>query len=870
VSPVVSLGTPLYSSAWSAHPGPFQTPNGLFIVLRGGTGEVQMRRSTDAGLTWAAYGPAWTPGTQALMSACAVGSVLYVLSADQAQVVSNRFDTGTGTWGGHQTVVTFGTQPASGAVAVAATSDGRIVAAYNGDAYRTMGTNYQRTYYRVGTIGAGGAVTWGAELSLDTLGTATTTSGAQVRGIAHGASGRVHLFYTIGTGTHQRTVTAASTLGTQSTAFSVGSGGLSLGVLDSAGVHAVYRDTDGRASVVSFVSADAPALSHAVASDHTVHSSGGMAATITAYDGTRRLIYARDTSRLWRTDNAGSGWGADTEVATNTAIYVASGAYEHEGGVYLGVVFAPVGTTASASFGRITLVEPPVYEQGAWRFRNDDGNESAATWKEALNTGAEIVAGERFRLRTVVENTGSAGVIAFGLEAKKGLDVMSVSVEGPDLDLRISGDGSGSRERIGQTFTTSATTTRIAAVRLRVRKVEGLPTDSVFAELAAAMGGVPLATSRMVPHSEIANSYEWITFDFPSPVPVSPSTSYAIMFRRVASDMVNAYALSDDSDDIYAGGEQWERYSGVWSADPGRDISFQVMDSVGGPWQTLPAQATPGVPIRYADSPNLTDGETTTQQISAGSFAPGRVYEAPSADALAIGAGQVTEVEAVVEVVEDVPGATILGIPTTSSSSQAAGEDGVGEYSFAQSATLGASFVCRYAEFRLRHHSGTAPETARIAVHEGEGGGPVIALSEPRVLPSVLEPVVFRFASPVALQANQPYTFRLVRDGVDGWVEASINLTDVYPDGKAYWYNISGYEPQGFEEHTGRDWRLWLYEGEPAVVPGDTFQFRWTRGDGALLSSYASLPEITVYEEEPPPSEAPAAPTGLQVTIIIP
>lgn len=47
-------------------------------------------------------------------------------------------------------------------------------------------------------------------------------------------------------------------------------------------------------------------------------------------------------------------------------------------------------------------------DQDAFRIRNDDGDETTATWKAALNTSIPIAINEPFRVRFVVQNTGSA------------------------------------------------------------------------------------------------------------------------------------------------------------------------------------------------------------------------------------------------------------------------------------------------------------------------------------------------------------------------------------------------------------------------------------------------------------------------------
>jgi len=55
-------------------------------------------------------------------------------------------------------------------------------------------------------------------------------------------------------------------------------------------------------------------------------------------------------------------------------------------------------------------------EQEGFRFRNDDGSESAATWKASQDTNIDQPKNENFRLRTLVNATGDPASSAFRLE----------------------------------------------------------------------------------------------------------------------------------------------------------------------------------------------------------------------------------------------------------------------------------------------------------------------------------------------------------------------------------------------------------------------------------------------------------------------
>ena len=58
-------------------------------------------------------------------------------------------------------------------------------------------------------------------------------------------------------------------------------------------------------------------------------------------------------------------------------------------------------------------------EQEGFRFRNDDGSESAATWKAAQDVDASIAIDERFRLRFLLNATGDPAAQSYQLEYRK-------------------------------------------------------------------------------------------------------------------------------------------------------------------------------------------------------------------------------------------------------------------------------------------------------------------------------------------------------------------------------------------------------------------------------------------------------------------
>jgi hypothetical protein len=84
----------------------------------------------------------------------------------------------------------------------------------------------------------------------------------------------------------------------------------------------------------------------------------------------------------------------------------------------------------------------PSYTQSAFRFRNDDGNETAATWRETLdtNTTAQTGANRVIRLRVRVSQTISAANIAlskvFKVRYSTGGAYANVGAQGASVPIR--------------------------------------------------------------------------------------------------------------------------------------------------------------------------------------------------------------------------------------------------------------------------------------------------------------------------------------------------------------------------------------------------------------------------------------------------
>lgn len=82
--------------------------------------------------------------------------------------------------------------------------------------------------------------------------------------------------------------------------------------------------------------------------------------------------------------------------------------------------------TWSASFNRgcgmvmtFAVIPPVSYEQEGYRFRNDDGSESTATWKAAQDTDITLSKDVPARLRMLVDVTGAPGAVTRTLQYRR-------------------------------------------------------------------------------------------------------------------------------------------------------------------------------------------------------------------------------------------------------------------------------------------------------------------------------------------------------------------------------------------------------------------------------------------------------------------
>jgi hypothetical protein len=153
-----------------------------------------------------------------------------------------------------------------------------------------------------------------------------------------------------------------------------------------------------------------------------VSSSNGTTATVGSQTGT--------SSGLWVT--------AVVDGATNTHTAAGDGSHTERADVNLaqGEAFA-AGTcvatgsaqtlswTISSSSGwamvavNVQDATPITFDQEGFRFRNDDGSETTATWKAAQDTNITVAEGETFRVRAIVNMTGDPPAKTFSWAYQK-------------------------------------------------------------------------------------------------------------------------------------------------------------------------------------------------------------------------------------------------------------------------------------------------------------------------------------------------------------------------------------------------------------------------------------------------------------------
>jgi hypothetical protein len=96
-------------------------------------------------------------------------------------------------------------------------------------------------------------------------------------------------------------------------------------------------------------------------------------------------------------------------------------------------------------------------EQVNFRFRNDDGNETTATWRAAETTNDSIAVSTTFRLRTKMRERGGGGAVLFGGDlfySKNGGAYTAITTSSSNIKLVTSSnvaDGTATTEQLTST-----------------------------------------------------------------------------------------------------------------------------------------------------------------------------------------------------------------------------------------------------------------------------------------------------------------------------------------------------------------------------------------------------------------------------------
>lgn len=121
------------------------------------------------------------------------------------------------------------------------------------------------------------------------------------------------------------------------------------------------------------------------------------------------------------TYTAASGYTIQIQTSSTSLqdqLYASSGA--------TGAISTTFSTTTGGSLGALVALKeappPPTLEQEGFRFRNDDGSETTATWKAAQDTSANLTPSIVARIRVLVNATGDPTAKNFRLEYKRSTD----------------------------------------------------------------------------------------------------------------------------------------------------------------------------------------------------------------------------------------------------------------------------------------------------------------------------------------------------------------------------------------------------------------------------------------------------------------
>lgn len=186
---------------------------------------------------------------------------------------------------------------------------------------------------------------------------------------------------------------------------------------------------------------------------------------------------------------------------------------------------------------------------------------------------------------TITVSWGSTEVVSI---------TISVSFEGGTTDGNLAGfpsDNAGNGDP-AQSFTTLANAIKVPKVELYMKRATANPSDVYLEIRSGSTVGAVIATSQTMDSATLPASLSWVTFTFPTPPTLNPSTQY---YLRLASTPPSTDAWSGSQGTIhwgylqsgsspYAGGDAY-RYVGRLSnpGDTGQiltqyDFAFRVYE----------------------------------------------------------------------------------------------------------------------------------------------------------------------------------------------------------------------------------------------------------------------------------------------------
>ena len=145
------------------------------------------------------------------------------------------------------------------------------------------------------------------------------------------------------------------------------------------------------------------------------------------------------------------------------------------------------------------------------------------------------------------------------------------------------GDASGDTY-VGFSFPTSATSVTghssyLAEVIVQIETV-GSPSGNITAYLYANSGGAPtgsaLATSTVVPTSQLSSSYQQFAFEFLTPYQMTPATEYWMVFEYSGTSSASNYVNMSQNTTTTTGSIVTSANGSSWTANTGNQLLFYL------------------------------------------------------------------------------------------------------------------------------------------------------------------------------------------------------------------------------------------------------------------------------------------------------